>query len=117
MNRYEGMFILPESVKDEELKDIMESICDEIKKLDGQIESQTRMGKREFARKLKKETAGHYVMVVFKLAPEKVSALLARYKLDERIFRVQIVRQEKPVVAHAGASGTKEGEKSDGVTE
>jgi ribosomal protein S6 len=117
VNRYEAMFILPESVKDEDLKGVLESACEEIKKLDGQIESQTRLGKRPFARKLGKETAGHYVIVTFKLAPDKLSALQARYKLDERIFRVQITRQEKPVPVNTDKAGAKGEGESHGISE
>lgn len=117
MNRYEAMFILPESVKDEELKDVLESICDEIKKLDGQIESQTRLGKRPFSRKLKKEMAGHYVIVTFTLPGDKIAALQARYKLDERIFRVQIVRQDQPMPVTVKTDSTAGLGENDGQSE
>lgn len=97
MKRYEAMFILPESLKEDELDKMLDGICDEIKKMDGQIESRTRMGKRPFARRLKKQDAGHYVIVTFLLAPDKIAPLLARFKLNEQITRVQIVRQVKPL--------------------
>ncbi len=117
MNRYEAMFILPESIPDEELKDVMESLCDEIKKLDGEIESQTRLGKRPFAKKLKKDAAGHYAIVTFKLPGEKVAALQARYKLNERIFRVQIVRQDKPISVNVSSAEKNEKGAADGEFE
>lgn len=105
MKRYEAMFILPESLKEDELEKLLDGICGEIKKLNGHIESRTRMGKRSFARRLKKQDAGHYVIVTFLLAPDKVSSLLARFKLNEQIMRVQIVQQIKPLAAAAVAKG------------
>lgn len=93
MNKYEAMLIFSESFKDDRLEAAVDKIKAEIEKTGGKVGGATRLGRRPFARPLDKESAGHYVVVSFELAPDKVSALQARFKLNEEIFRIQIVRQ------------------------
>lgn len=107
MNKYEAMLILPESIKDSDLEAELDKAAEEIKKLGGTIESKTRLGKRAFARKLGKEEAGHYVIVNFSLDSDKIPPLLARYKMSESVFRVQILNASN-VVAAAPTAPVKE---------
>ena len=97
MNRYEAMVILPESLKDAAQEETTASIKEEIKKLGGDVESVTRLGKRAFARKMDKQDAGYYLIVTFKLAGAELKNLLARFKLNEKIFRIQVVSATEPV--------------------
>lgn len=106
MNKYEAMIILPESVKDSELEAELDRAAEEIKKLGGTIESKTRLGKRAFARKMGKQESGHYVIVTFSLDADKIQPLLARYKLTDNVFRVQILKA--PIAAAAPAASAKE---------
>lgn len=92
MNRYEAMIIFPESLKDAALEELVGQVKDEVKKLGGDVESTTRLGKRAFARRMKKQDAGHYVMLALKLPGEKVVPLQTHFKLNESIFRLQVVR-------------------------
>lgn len=104
MNRYEALIIFPESLKDNVLEDALGRVRGEIKKLEGEVESTTRLGKRAFARRMKKQEGGHYAIVTFTMPPQNVTPLLARYKLNEEVFRVQIVRAERREAAAAGAA-------------
>ena len=101
MNKYEAMFIVPESLKD--IEEALGKVRDEIKKHGGDVESATRLGKRMFARKMKKQDAGQYVIMTFKAPTDQVKTLMARFKMNEEIFRVQIVRAPAVVAAAAGA--------------
>lgn len=92
MNKYEAMVIFPESMRDEALDAAFEKVAGEIEKLGGKVENKTRLGRRAFARPLKKHSAGHYAVIGFFLDGQKVAPLQARFKLNEDIFRVQIVR-------------------------
>ena len=91
MNKYEAMIIFRESLKETEWDEAVESVRAEIKKQGGEMTSCTRLGKREFARPMQKQQNGHYAMVAFQLAGDKVAALQARLKLNDRVFRVQVV--------------------------
>lgn len=102
MNEYEGMFIFPESLKDEVLEEQLGHVRAEIEKLGGAVDSVTRLGKRNFARLLaRRHSAGHYVVILFRLAGDRVSALRERLKLGGEVFRVQILRREPAAAAAA----------------
>lgn len=105
MNKYEAMIIFPDAVKDEALDAALEKVEAEIEKSGGKVESKTRMGRRQFARPMDKQTSGQYMVVNFKLDGGKLTALQGRFKLNEEIFRIQIVkaREAAPVPAAAPA--------------
>ena len=103
MNKYEAMFIFPESLKD--VEEALEKVRGEIKKHGGDVESATRLGKRMFARKMKKQDAGQYVIMAFKAPADQVKILMTRFKMNEEIFRVQIIRAPA-MTAAAGGTGT-----------
>lgn len=100
MNKYEAMIIFPESMKEEMLDGALEKVAGEVEKLGGRVENKTRMGRRVFARLLKKHAGGQYAVLGFFLDGSKIAPLQARFKLNEDIFRVQVVRAaEAPVEA------------------
>lgn len=99
MNKYEAMIIFPESMKEEDLETGLEKIGTEIEKLGGTVVNKTRLGRRTFARPMQKHTAGQYAVVGFSLAGDKLGSLQGRFRLNEEIFRVQIVRVEEAPVA------------------
>ena len=110
MNKYEAMIIFRENLKDTDWDGAVEAVRAEIEKLGGKLTSSTRLGKREFARPLQKQYSGHYGLIAFRLAGDKVAALQARLKLDEQVFRVQVV------AAPAAAPAPKK-EAGDGVAQ
>ena len=110
MKKYEAMIIFRENLKDTDWDGAVEAVRAEIEKLGGKTTSSTRLGKREFARPLQKQYSGHYGLIAFRLAGDKVAALQARLKLDEQVFRVQVV------AAPAAAPAPKK-EAGDGVAQ
>ncbi|MEI6891587.1 MAG: 30S ribosomal protein S6 [Pontiella sp.] len=91
MNTYEGLFIFPEVLDEEGLDQAIGSVKEELENLGGSIESTARMGKKTFARSLKKQRAGLYVVIMFKLDGAKVGAFKVRLKLATNVFRHQFV--------------------------
>ncbi len=112
MNKYEAMFIFPETMNEEELDTATANARAEIEKLGGRVTNATRLGKRGFARPLGKRTAGQYVVGTFELDGDKVRPLLARYKLSSEVFRVQITaaREPPPAEAQAAPAGKEQGD-------
>ena len=88
---YEGLFIFPESLDEEGLDQAINRVKEELEKLGGAIESTTRMGKKTFARPLKKQKAGLYTVIMFNLEGTKMDAFKARLKLTTNVFRHQFV--------------------------
>ncbi|MCF7817334.1 MAG: 30S ribosomal protein S6 [Kiritimatiellales bacterium] len=88
---YEGLFIFPETLDEENLDQAIVRVKEELEKLGGTLESTTRMGKKTFARPLQKQKAGLYVVMMFKLEGTKIDALKLRLKLASNVFRSQFV--------------------------
>ncbi len=103
VNKYEAMIIFPDALKDEALEAALEKVEAEIVKSGGKVESKTRMGRRQFARPMDKQSTGQYMVVNFKLDGSKLAALQGRFKLNEDIFRIQIVRASAVAPAPAAA--------------
>ncbi len=74
MNKYEAMIIFRDSLKDTDWDGAVEAVRTEIEKLGGKMTSSTRLGKREFARPMQKQQGGHYGLIAFQLAGDKVAA-------------------------------------------
>ncbi len=92
MNTYEGLFIFADTLKEDELKTAIENAMALIEKHGGSVLGNKKLGRRAFARPMKKRESGVYVRAIFNLDPSKVSNLVASYKLSEDVFRVQITK-------------------------
>lgn len=90
MNKYDGLYIFVNLGKDENVDALLETVCGEITRLQGKVIASEILGKRTFARPMRKKESGVYVRVRFELAPANVSALRNRYQLMEDVFRVQM---------------------------
>ena len=95
MNTYEGLFIFGQSVQDDRVKDMGVYVRTEIEKLGGTVVQSRDIGRRMFARTMQKTESGVYLAVVFKMEPDKIAPLNARYKMNDELFRCQIVRLDE----------------------
>ena len=95
MNTYEGLFIFGQSVQDDRVKDMGTYVRGEIEKLGGTVVQSRDIGRRSFARTMQKTESGVYLAVVFKMEPDKIAPLNARYKMNDELFRSQIVRLDE----------------------
>lgn len=94
---YEGLFIFPETLEDAQLDQSIEAVKAELEKLGGTLESSTRLGKRPFARPLRKKKNGIYVVMVFRLDGGQIDALKHRLKLATDVFRTQFIQKDGAV--------------------
>jgi len=95
LNTYEGLFIFPELLNDEELEAARTHVLGEIERQGGRVLGVRKLGRREFARPLAKQRSGFFVRTVFELDGGKVALLRARYRLSDDVFRVQITRGDE----------------------
>jgi len=82
-------------MKEDVLQKTLEQIQGEITKLNGTIKEARVLGRRQFARPMKKQDSGQYARVDFQLAPGSLSALQSRFKMNESIFRLQIIAADE----------------------
>lgn len=91
MRTYEGMFIFPERLKEDELDGVLKAVRAEIERLEGEVISSTRLGRRPFARPIQKMEQGHYAVVTFSIDGDRLPALHQRFKLNDDVLRLQVV--------------------------
>lgn len=96
---YEGLFIFPETLEEAQLDLAIDSVKAELEKLGGKLESSTRLGKRPFARPLRKKKGGIYVVIMFLLEGGQIDALKHRLKLSTNVFRAQFIEKDGAVAA------------------
>ena len=89
MKKYEGLFILNTSGKEEGIKETIDKISAEIAATGGKVETVQKMDKRAFSRVAdKKHNSGFYVNVIFESEPSALAPLRTRLALNEEVFRV-----------------------------
>src|SRR3954467_14359717 len=102
MKRYEGLFILNTSAKEEGIKDIIDHVSNDITAAGGKIETVQKMDKRAFSRVAdKKFTAGFYVNIIFEAPGTVIAQLNKTFGLNGDVFRVLF--SEAPAVVEAAA--------------
>lgn len=97
MKKYEGLFILNTAGKEENVKELIDKVTEEINQAGGKVETVQKMDKRQFSRVAdKKHNSGFYVNVIFETEPSTVAALRARFGMNEDIFRVMFSEAPEP---------------------
>lgn len=91
MKQYDALYIFVGVANDNALEACLEKALAEVTRLGGELVAKELLGKRTFARPMKKRDSGAYTKVRFTLDPAKVDELIKRYQLVEEVFRVQIL--------------------------
>jgi ribosomal protein S6 len=111
MTKYEAIIIFNHNLDDAALEAKLEYLRTEVAKFEGKVDSFTRMGRRAFARPLRKRESGIYVLAFLTLKPDTINPLierLTRLQQDDAILRVQITRAPKPHRRSADKAAAKE---------
>ena len=102
MKRYEGLFILNTTGKEEGIKDVIDHISNDITAAGGKVETVQKMDKRPFSRIAdKKFSSGFYVNIIFEAGPTVVAQLRHKFALNDDVFRVMF--SDAPAPAEAAA--------------
>lgn len=92
MNKYKAMFIFLESLKEDGLKATLAKIQKDIEEFGGTVNEIRELGRKQFARPLKKKNAGNYIEMFFDMDPSKLKDFDRRCKLNDDIFRVMVTK-------------------------
>ena len=91
MKKYEGLFILNTAGKEENVKELIDKVTEEITQSGGKVETVQKMDKRSFSRIAdKRYTNGFYVNVIFEAEPATLAPLRGRFANNDDVFRVMI---------------------------
>ena len=97
MKKYEGLFILNTAGKEENVKELIDKVTEEITNSGGKVETVQKMDKRQFSRVAnKRNTAGFYVNVIFEAEPQNIAQLRTRFGINEDVFRVLFTEAPEP---------------------
>lgn len=92
MRRYKALFIFEKSLGDESVEKAVDHARSEVTQLGGTVLESVVLGKRNFARPLQKQESGVYAKLVFELDETQAETFQGRFKHNEEVFRVQVVR-------------------------
>jgi len=95
MKRYEGLYILETAGKEENIKDAIDKISEEIKALKGKVEGVQKMDKKPFARGDDERNEGYYVNIIFSAPEGTIAPLRAKLVLTGLVYR-QFYTNEAP---------------------
>jgi len=97
VKRYEGLFILNTSGKEEGVKEAIDKISAEFVSAGAKVETVQKMERKNFTRIAdKKFTSGFYVNVIFTSSPAAIAPLRSKFGLNEEVFRVLISESPEP---------------------
>lgn len=100
MKRYEGLFILNISGKEEGIKETLDKVSADIAAVGGKVETVQKMDKKSFSRVAdKKFTGGFYANIIFNATPAVVAQLQSKFALNDEVFRVLFTLAPEPVAA------------------
>ena len=76
VKRYEALVIIKQSVREDQLKDVIDKVSSDITSAGGKVETVQKMDRKPFSRIAdRKQTSGFYTNFIFEAAPSAVSAL------------------------------------------
>ena len=96
MKKYEAIFILDMRKVEDEGKAFSEEFAKLVQSWGGTMVESVMMGKKQFAREIRKRKAGVYLNFVFELDAEKETQIREQYRLDERVLRILIILFDRP---------------------
>lgn len=100
MKRYEGLFVLNTTAKEEGIKEIIDHVSADITAVGGKIETVQKMDKRPFTRVAdKKFTSGFYVNVIFEAPSTAIAQLNHKFGMNGDVFRVLFTEASAVTVA------------------
>jgi ribosomal protein S6 len=104
MKRYEGLFILNITGKEEGIKEVIDVISADITAAGGKVETVQKMDKRPFSRVAdKKFTSGFYANVIFEAEPAAIASLRSKFAMNGDVFRVLFTEAQTHQEAAAAA--------------
>ena len=102
MKRYEGLYILDTAWKEENIKEAIGKISDEIKAHNGKVEGVQKMDKKPFARGDAKRKEGYYVNIIFQAPNDALPHIRSKLALTGLVHRqLYIIEPPPPRVTKA----------------
>ena len=92
MRRYETIYILRPNLGEEEITKVVESTNAILSSDDGEIIALDQWGLRKLAYLIKKESNGYYVYCDYATAPDNVSEMERKFRIDDTVMKYMTVK-------------------------
>lgn len=96
MKKYEAIFILDPRKNEDDGKSFASQFEEKIQNWGGKVTLSNNMGRKTFAREIKKRKVGIYYNFLFEVDPDKEALIREDYRLDERILRLLVIIDDRP---------------------
>lgn len=97
MKKYETIVVLDEKSVNDDGAEFLAELEKLLKKeLGGTVHESINMGRKQFAREMKKRKTGIYLDVVHEMTPDKEAKLREKFRLDSRVLRLQTYNYDRP---------------------
>lgn len=93
MTKYDMLFIVNNTLSNEDKGAVVEKVVDSIKSLNGVVETIDKWGAKKFAYPIKKQKEGYYVLVKFEAGEDVPAELDRQMRINEKILRQLITKQ------------------------
>ena len=94
MDRYEIMFIVKNTIEEEKVKKIADSLKDLITNDKGNIIDFKEMGKRKLAYPNKKEVTGTYYVMTVEANHDTIKEFSRKVSINENVLRHLVIKKE-----------------------
>ena len=94
MEKYEVMFIVKNTIEDDAVKAVADSLQGIITKGKGKIIEFKEMGKRKLAYPIKKELTGTYYVMTVEASHETIKEFDRKVLINENVLRHLIIKKE-----------------------
>lgn len=94
MDRYEIMFIVKNTIEEEKVKKIADSLKDLITNDKGNIIDFKEMGKRKLAYPIKKEVTGTYYVMTVEANHDTIKEFSRKVSINENVLRHLVIKKE-----------------------
>lgn len=94
MDRYEIMFIIKNTIEEEKVKKIADSLKDLITNDKGNIIDFKEMGKRKLAYPIKKEVTGTYYVMTVEANHDTIKEFSRKVSINENVLRHLVIKKE-----------------------
>lgn len=94
MRSYEVMYIIHPENSEEEIKGLIDRFKGVVEKGAGKVVEVNPWGRKKFAYPIEKLAEGYYVVMTFKSEPKVANELSRQLKINDRVVRHLIIRQE-----------------------
>lgn len=94
MDKYEIMFIVKNTIEEEKVKKIADSLKDLITNDKGNIIDFKEMGKRKLAYPIKKEVTGTYYVMTVEANHDTIKEFSRKVSINENVLRHLVIKKE-----------------------